>query len=761
MDELLDYITSHGDEKELRAAVLDGYLDKAYYDEQKGYQFEEDSYRYVKSAISALDTIQVADVIALLQLLLPQLQSTVEGMSRVQPSIQAAADAALPASYTGNIIDEANNDGSSAQAVPVASVPQSGTGIAPLESHSRKRTSPIRRQLPSSTAEGSRLRGRNLAAMTNAEYDALASAIQPALANEISTYAAQAGIGPSGGTRPAADGRAHTDHTPLSDPELSGFSTPHVSRKAIRQRMRTVARTSLPATGAFEVPISPESSFHDPVSPLRYAEPDDGSKQHIEQLLGKKTELQKMVADRERRIELIENQYEKRTVTLEREIDECKGQLTTLKREIERLKQSEKSYIENLQTAEGEIERIGVNLSNSTAQATELRRQLDTKTVQLAESNNRVLEHQSEIVGLRAGLGANHQQQDQLAREHHRLELQFRELEHELKAAREFRVEAAAERKENLRLSETIEVLKQELAELRLREQQSQTAGADDPAAAAGQPHARRRYRSLQDELAANGGQDAAGVDDATHDGRPRSVAAAKRNVAVGTTSADAQELGDAAVREWIGEALGRCSAEDLVVLNEVWRRVEYCDTGTESQAELRRELIEVFMAPNKYGLKEALRSRSNPTLTRIVDGVAGEYMRMSAGHRHGEKGTRASARGAPGLAQVLAGGQYTTAAIILYSVVIFCLGIITASYFNLAQPMATSMPLGVANGTAPGAGDGGMSVMRQILVVDDTPVHKYYTPLRKRNPRSRLGEILFYWAETLLWDDTDTQVPT
>ncbi|KAJ1784339.1 hypothetical protein LPJ59_006377 [Coemansia sp. RSA 2399] len=59
------------------------------------------------------------------------------------------------------------------------------------------------------------------------------------------------------------------------------------------------------------------------------------------------------------------------------------------------------------------------------------------------------------------------------------------------------------------------------------------------------------------------------------------------------------------------------------------------------------------------------------------------------------------------------------------------------------------------------GTGDGTMGLVRQILVVDDTPVNKYYPPLRKRAPRSRFGEIMFYWMEALLWEDADAQIPT
>ncbi|KAJ2779053.1 hypothetical protein H4R18_004231 [Coemansia javaensis] len=714
MDELLLFLESFRAGDFVDCAELRAYLDRAHSTKDEQFTFDEDDYRRVQETLGDVKSLGIEDAFSLLGILLPQLKSTYIG-----DQTHAAVGGDAQPGYVGNIIDD-EPDG--ARAVPDAATDAPG----PLDSYSRRRTSPIRRNPLSSTAEGARLRGRNLAAMTNADYDALAGTIQPSLANEIASYAAHAGIGP-----PAA---AAAEPASLDDLDQSGFSTPHVSRAAIRQRMRAVARAQPHAgAGPYDVPISPESSSHDLRSPLRsptrYAELDDGSRQHIEELLSKKAELQKAVAEKTRRIELIESQYEKRTVSLERDIDECKAQLTTKKREIERLKQAERSCAENLRVAEGEIERIGVSLSNSTAQAAELRRQLDTKTAQLDESNQRVLSHQAEIVGLKADLGANHQQQDQLARDHRRLELQFRELQHELKAARELRDEAAAVRKENLELGETIDALKQELADLRLRDQQrQQSAGADDQGAAQ-QPGLRRRYRSLRDEL--------------------EDSDSPAKSAAGGADSADSQELRDAAVRQWISAALARCSAEDLVLLSEVWRRIEYCDAGTDAQARLRRELIDVFAAPCKHGLKEAIRGRSNPTLARIVDSVAGEY------------GARAlpAGKGAKGLAQVLASGQYTVAAVVLYSVVIFCLGIITASYFGAAQPgMAAPGPFSAANGTAQ---PGMPGVVRQILVVDDTPAYKHYTPLRKRTPRSRLGEMLFYWAETLLWDDSDAPVPT
>ncbi|KAJ2830033.1 hypothetical protein IWW50_000516, partial [Coemansia erecta] len=563
--------------------------------------------------------------------------------------------------------------------------------------------------------------------------------------------------------------------------EQSGFSTPRVSRRAVRQHLHTV-RTSPPANGMYDAPISPDSSFRDALSPgreamspTRFADLDDGSQKHIQELLNKKAELQKMVTEKERRLELIEGQYEKRTVALERELDECKAELTMKKRDIDRLKLSEKSYVENLQIAEGEVERMGVRLSNYTAQSAELRRQVDTKTAQVVDADRRALDSQAEVSKLKTSLGSNQQQQEALLKEHRRLELQYQELKHELNAAREFREEATETQRENARLNDTIEALSRELKELRLQVQQGPSADQDTAGQPAdGQRRAGRRFKSLQDELAQLDGEPDLGVDDVIPGGDSGNLLTAyhasaqqapqTKSVLVGTTSADAHELKDAGVREWIGEAMGRCSSEDMIVLSEVWKRIEYCDASTAGQGDLRRELIEVFMAPYKYGLKEAIRSRSNATLTRIVDNVSGEHigMRLSAGHQHGEKGARA--KSVPGLAQALANGQHTTAAIVLYSVVVFCLGIITASYFNITQPLSSSMPFGVVNSTGSAirdAGDNSMSMMRQILVVDDTPAHKYYTPLRKRSPRSRFGEILFYWMETLLWDDADTPIPT
>ncbi|KAI9467765.1 hypothetical protein BX667DRAFT_217766 [Coemansia mojavensis] len=712
MDELILFLERNTDQ-DITVKELAKHLQAAF-DSPDKELFNPVTFKDTMSYLGQISTMSYDDAMQLLNIIVPGLDQTQKSLARTQTNLDNAVTPSV------NIIDEVDNE---TRAVPELSL-RSNMRNTSLNSFNRKRTSPIRTNHTSSSGEGSRLRSRNIAGMTNEQYDTMANSIQPKLVNDIATYANQAGIGPAYTSKTATTEQAYRDRPSVSDPEPSGFSTPHVSRKAIRQRIHAV-KTSPPTAGGYDVPISPDSSFREPISPsreplspTRFEKLDDGSRKFIEEVMAKKSELQKLVTEKQRRIELIEGQYEKRTVSLERELDECRAELTMKKRDIERLKASEKSYLENLHIAESEVDRLGVNLSNATSQSADLRRQLDKKSAQISDANRRALDSQAEISKLKSRLETNQQQQDQLLKEHRHLELRYQELEHEFKAAREFKDEAEAAQEKNMQLSFTIEQLNQEIKDLRLQQQQQQVAGsaADQDSAADAQKRGGPKYKSLQDELAQLDGNPDMGIDDLITGGdnaaaRYRkhapgvSASAIAEKVDTGATFTDAEELKSMAIRQWISSALGRCSSEDLIILNEVWKRIKYCDTSAESQDDLRRELIEVFMAPHKYGLKEAIRSRSNATLTRIVDNVAGEYMGILTGDhsRHG--------KGASALAQVMANGH--------------------------------------------------MSMMRQILVVDDTPVNKYYTPLRKRSPRSRFGEILFYWMETLLWDDADTQIPT
>ncbi|KAI9505829.1 hypothetical protein GGI25_001236 [Coemansia spiralis] len=775
MDELLVDVANLPESGSMTGRELISRL-KMIYDSEDRELLEEDVYNAAMRQITEEDVLSTKQLYELLDKLSPALASSMIEKSRMEKSRMDKSR--MEATELG---DDINNIIDADQDMPgLPPKPRLGITGSPLGTSRRKNT-PLSRKYPtSSAAEGARLRQRNIAAMTNDEFDAMAEVVQPNLLESLTTFAAEAGLSPQRNAKATAasanfpafaspdagdNEQMYTERQFLYDTEQNGLTTPRAGRKAFRQFLREKSGVS-PGGASQEVPLSPSSPYRDApfqvpdlYSPSRYAARDEDSQKQIDELLNRKAELQKQVVDKDRRLALLEGQHEKIASELEQNLDECKAELTMKKREIERLKNSEKNYIESLQLAEAEIERIGVGLSNSTAQSADLRRQLDTKTVQMDDANRRVLEHQTEIISLKSNLNNNYQQQDHLVKEHRRLELQYRELEHELEAARQFKDEAIAAQQENINLNDIIERLNREMNDLRLQAQVSAVGANDNDAAGLGR-RSYRKYKSLQDELAQNGGDDMSGVDDLVTPSAS-SVVRRCKNAVVGTTESDAQELKDDAVRQWLSTALGRCSSEDLVLLNEVWKRIEYCDTTTENQEQLRRELVSVFAAPYKYSLKDAIRGRSNPTLTRIVDNVAGECLgsRFSSGqHQFGGKS-------AAGLAYAMANGQHTTAAIILYSVVVFCLGIITASYFNIAQPLSTSLPFNMQNTTIASAvtdtGDRSLGLVRQVLVVDDTPINKYYPPLRKRAPRSGVGEIIFYWLETLLWEDADSQIPT
>lgn len=458
-------------------------------------------------------------------------------------------------------------------------------------------------------------------------------------------------------------------------------------------------------------PVSPV------LSPTRLSGLDYTTQRKIEQLMSRNADLQKQANDKGRRLELAEDQHEKRTATMHRELDECKAELTMKKREIEKLKSNEKGYGDSIRMAEEEVERLGKQLSITSSKNQELKRKLETKTTQGNETQARLLEYHTEIGRLKQSLGANTRLQAEQSQECGELELRYQELEHQLKVSKKFEEEANMRFRENADLNETIEGLHQELNDIRGQMQNANLGSAAEGGGGGGGGVGRRtkKYNSLLDEMS--------------------------------QTEGDMQEVDDISSGGddywWINRVLSQCTPEDVIILKEIWNRIEYCDEDDNKQSEqpLRRELVNILRDSKPGQLKEAIESQSkNTRLLRIVENVSGEYIKHQQQRMVGHK------RSPSTLAQMWASGQHTTMAVIVYSVVVFCLGIITASYMHAS---GGSMSL---NSMATNQTMGGM--VRQVLVVDDMPAHKYYAPLRRRSPRSRLGEVLFYWMEALLWDD-------
>ncbi|KAJ2331507.1 hypothetical protein GGH91_006399, partial [Coemansia sp. RSA 2671] len=283
----------------------------------------------------------------------------------------------------------------------------------------------------------------------------------------------------------------------------SGLTTPQVSRKALRQHIQSRPQgPSNDNTRVHEVPISPVSPYRgsrspipEMLSPPRFAGMDSRSRTYVDELQGKNTELQKKVVERDRQIDRIERRNEKTTEKLERDLDECKADLTMKRRDIERLKVECNTCMESLKAAEAEIERVGLEQSNATALSAKFKRQLETKTTQVEAANRRALEHQSEINLLKSNLNTNYHQQELLTKDYRLLELRYQELEHELNAAKEFKAEANAALQENSNLTETIETLRLELSDLRVQMQTSASAGADNGASGPDIDGLRRSHR--------------------------------------------------------------------------------------------------------------------------------------------------------------------------------------------------------------------------------------------------------------------------
>ncbi|KAJ1818093.1 hypothetical protein LPJ56_003920, partial [Coemansia sp. RSA 2599] len=492
--------------------------------------------------------------------------------------------------------------------------------------------------------------------------------------------------------------------------------------------------------------------------------------------------LKKELDENKNRIQINSEKHEREVTQLRNKIDEISAELSQKRREIEKYKAAEKSHVQAMDKTEESMSRLGVDLSNSQRLSSQLKHELDRKTELLGAAEQRIFNKEAQIRNLMSAVDTHEKSVSELKSQVRELEFQMIELSNELEVAREYQERSLELERENIGLSETIADLNAQIGDLRRQMNSAAATRADEAEHSGAINGAEKRTdsnRSLFEELETNGSYDLSGVDDAVYGkvasrSRGQSVPSSLASTSVSPTAGmghfyDSEKR---LMQEWVPYALKHFSSEDWFVLREMWKRAERCDKGADEQEQLRNELLAMLMASTKVGFKEAIRGQSNPKLRRIAENVAGKY-KSSAGAAESRVTTGNKSGGASGngLSKLLASGQHTTAVIILYSVVVFCLGIITASFFNVAQPMAStssssssSLPYGANNSSMhvpKHPGDGGIGMVRQLLVVDDMPAPKHYMPLHGRAPRSKLTEILFYWMETLLWEDGDYQVPT
>ncbi|KAJ2596018.1 hypothetical protein GGF39_003612 [Coemansia sp. RSA 1721] len=693
--------------------------------------------------------------------------------ANVDPDYESAADSALTTAR--DYLDDANDDQGTAEPVK----------MSPLDSRARTSKLISGRGAPGSTFAGTKLRQRQFGAMSDADMDALASKTQNEVLDNISIYATtRTRTTP---TRPSIStdfDYLSTRRLSFSDPDANGFETPNVSRVSRRQRLNGGSGMS-PPQDMYNSPQNISDPFegsaispHAPISPSRLSSMDESAAKAIQSLSRQKAKLQKDLEENKKRMEMNSEKHEREVAELQKRLDEATAELSQKRRDIEKYRIAEKSHLQTMAKTEESMSRLGIDLNSFQKQSSQLKHKLEKKTELLKEVERRVLDKEAHIHNLNAAADAHEQQMSSLKSQASELEFQIIDLRNEIEVARDYKQKSHALERENISLSETITALNAQIKDLR-RQVNSAAAnqaneaiyGDDKGLEAEGRVSSNR---SLFEELETSGGYDLSGVDDVAY----RKVATRNRGQSVPSSLASTSVSPTAGMgliydfekrfmQEWVPYALKTFSPQDWFVLNEMWKRAERCDKGSDEQDQLRSELLSTLMSSTKVGFNEAIRSQNNPKLTRIAENVAAKYKGSSSNAETRALGGKESVSGS-GVAKLLANGQHTTAVIILYSVVVFCLGIITASFFNIAQPMvatsSSSLPYGSTNSSmhaAKHSGDGGMDMVRQILVEDDTPIPKHYFSYHKRMPRSRIFEAMFYWMETLLWEDGDYQVPT
>ncbi|KAJ1725172.1 hypothetical protein LPJ53_000595 [Coemansia erecta] len=593
-----------------------------------------------------------------------------------------------------------------------------------------------------SASEGTRLYRRHYSKMDDKDLDAAANSAKTNVVDSMTRYAT----------------------------DFGELETPKVDRRIVRTFVHTSPERNVP-NGDYSPFKSLDNSF-DATSPSRITAGDEETVQYIDNLLQQTTRLKKELRATQEKVDMVNEKYEVDTNALRDQVQESNADGTKARREIEKLKETVSKHQRVYVESEHKIGDLSVEIRNSQAKTSEYKKQLDQRISDLKKAESRLMDQAAQIRNLSAKTKEDEETRTLLEKRIREMEYEIMSLKNELETAYEEKERVVSLQQENRRYQADLESLQKRLKELSAQVQLSRTPDKDeDDDMLADVPSSiRRRAKSgvgsLYDELHDNDAHDLSGVDDIAYErGSTRNRGHSDpSSLASSSTSKSIGDMGepDMAIRGLISKALTDLSPEDWIFLSEVWKRVEKCDDDDDSEQQLRSDVLTAITKLDKHGLKSSIRSCNNPKLDRIVNNVSRSLGSNSISHGTSPKGVK----GASGLVQLVANGQHTTAIVILYSVVIFCLGIITASYLNIAQPAAvTSAQIGMANmtmsGSIKGTGDSGMDMVRQILIVDDTPVTKHYSPLRRRASRSRFGEILFYWMETLLWDDADNQVPT
>ncbi|KAJ1914788.1 hypothetical protein H4219_004633 [Mycoemilia scoparia] len=490
-------------------------------------------------------------------------------------------------------------------------------------------------------------------------------------------------------------------------------------------------------------------------------------------------------ADLSRKLRNIERQHqadiekqEYLVQNLEAKLDEAQAELATKRSDIDKLKLNERRQTKALETTEKELERFAHKLSEQTAANSAMRRSNEDLDQTIQTLKAQIQAKTREIETLRHNLNSTHKEHQKVVNEKALFESKIWQLQSEIEAQREIEAEADTMRREKGELEALVKSLREEL------EVSNSNQDGPDPKDAGGlgsdirHPKNLRKFDTLQKELIKsgifppsperNGNTNGHFVDTSCQtdsitfaDGDVRSLAQTNEKV----------------VREWLQNQLSFCSPEDLIILRESWNRVQGMKEASKLKEHLRDELIKVVLSHRKLGMakplsiRERIIYRNDEVLSKVLEAVIKDIQASDARLLTKGLDKKVAKSHSSTATELSATSHNTMVAVILYTVVVFFLGMISAAYL---LPKLNSMQYGPhLNQTKSLSVDdtesGGNHLpspapyyVKNILMIDDMQVQEpmkisFGTSLRE----SYYAQVMMYWLETLLWDDKSTMIPT
>ncbi|KAJ1675870.1 hypothetical protein EV182_000424 [Spiromyces aspiralis] len=551
------------------------------------------------------------------------------------------------------------------------------------------------------------------------------------------------------------------------------------------------------------LPADRESAFSPPH--------DAAQAEQFSKIIRDRSELVRKLRNLEREKQTSLAHHEARVQELEDKLDEALAELSTRRCEIEKLKTKEKLSAKALETNEKEMERLAHLLSEQSATQSSLKRSIDAKDCKYSPNIIAfgamcpvgawalllcIINHSPvlrlppvsyarivEIMTLKNQIQTKAREAEKLS-----YEQKVWDLQNEIAALQDVEAEVESMRRDNEELNKTIKLLKDDLELARNHQDIFESKTDSVP-----QQHVSRGIRklnTLRNELLQSGVEPLspertpALPQQGYSDGHAVSTANAacqteppSQSVALSPSPERSRT-----VKEWLQNRLAFCSPDDLLVLREVWNRVQASSEGAKLKDQLRTELLDVVLSHREFGavrpmsIRECIRRRKNDVLNRILEAAMADIHQSSerialAAPKVAPRTTgsavvaAAAAAAAVSEKRTLAANSHSAmVAILLYTVVVFLLGMITTAYL---LPRLNRAPVGPQLNDIQSLpiGDGQDVVqsyyIKHVLAVDDMPPQMQGGPRPARFRDSYYGQILIYWLETLLWDEKGPTIPT